>query len=79
MRGVTSFRYMAFLVTWTTFILITPIVLLRTFTVGPVSDLWIIATLVFGYFVFPKINAWLVHNTPFGRVWTWARANERSS
>ena len=25
------------------------------------------------WFAMPKINAWMVENTPFGEVWDWAR------
>ncbi len=25
------------------------------------------------WFAMPKVNAWLVMNTPFGRVWAWFR------
>jgi hypothetical protein len=78
MNNIKSFRWLFFVMTLGIFWLFTPLVLGRFLTPeGEVlSPLWLVGGLLFAYFAAPKVNAWLVVNTPFGRVWTWARAKE---
>ncbi|KKM06896.1 hypothetical protein LCGC14_1739400 [marine sediment metagenome] len=78
MNNITSLRYLSFLGIWTCFWMFVPLFVVKFFSEGPMNPLWVIAAFMFVYFIFPKINVWLIHHTPFGRVWSWARANEET-
>ncbi len=77
MREITSFRYFLFLVLWATFWAFVPLIVISWFT-GPLSWFGLLVSLVFVWYVSPKVNAWLVQNTAFRHVWVWARANEET-
>lgn len=77
MNGVTSFRWMFFVMFMCFFWMFAPLFIVSRFT-GPLGAGGLIISLACVWYVMPKADAWLVANTPFGKVKRWARAHEET-
>lgn len=75
MNNVKSMRYLFFVMFLTMFWMFVPLFIISRFT-GPLGAAGLLVAIAFVWFVMPKANTWLIANTPFGRVWHWARAKE---
>ncbi len=70
-----STRFLLFMTVYTLLVLWIP-PFLTSWAVGESSSLpgiVMILTIAFIWFGFAKANSWLVHHTPFGKVWVWAK------
>ena len=67
-----SARWLCFVAVLTMFWVIAPLWVITRFT-GPIGAPGLLISLAFLWFAFPKVNAWLVVHTPFGRLCAWAR------
>ena len=65
-------RFLYFISIWTMLWIIVPLYVVTRFT-GALGWQGLLAALVTLYFVYPKVNAWLVVHTSFGRIWNWAK------
>lgn len=70
-------RYMFFILFIFMFWMLVPLYLIGLVIGLPVPTEVIGVYFIFAYFMGPKISAWFVHNTPLGRVWSWAYAGEK--
>lgn len=73
-QPIRSARFFVFASCIVVFWFLVPPFILSRF-IGPLGP-GLIFYLIFLYFALPKINSWLCRNTPFGKLWTWARINE---
>ena len=73
----TSNRWRGFVVVVALFWMIVPLWIMRLLIGGAVPLVGVVVCWGVMWFLAPKINAWLVHNTPWAAVWHWAREHER--
>ena len=72
-----SIRWMLFMMALTMFWMFVPLLIVSRFT-GPLGLPGFLVAMAFVWYGMPKVNKWLIVNTPFGNVWRWARENEET-
>lgn len=71
-----SFRYVLYMLVYSIFFFLAPLWVYKLIVGTPVPIVGMVVYWLAAWHFAPKIHSWLIYNTPFRHVWTWARAKE---